>query len=284
DTRCPAQSWRRAMETPITCLVLVQGLKTLMNWSTVILQRPHITRGFMGTFHISLNVVDTVLTLVLLVTHALQDVRLCGMRWTSHHVCLLLQISSFVYNALHWPVLVVSGLDHYWLAPLGSASVHWTRRLGYVLIAAALWTSAALHVFLSPGYRPHLQDTSHRLLSSCQAPGSPQVPQVSSSVRRGGGRARLLCHALAAFVRTWGPFLALGLVLAISREEVPAYLAMNAPWLCFVNSFLVSVTLLEVTGPPGSCFSPLLCVFVVVEEPFLMNDRLWNKMNGKMCP
>ncbi|XP_028834309.1 putative G-protein coupled receptor 160 isoform X2 [Denticeps clupeoides] len=170
------------METPITCLVLVQGLKTLMNWSTVILQRPHITRGFMGTFHISLNVVDTVLTLVLLVTHALQDVRLCGMRWTSHHVCLLLQISSFVYNALHWPVLVVSGLDHYWLAPLGSASVHWTRRLGYVLIAAALWTSAALHVFLSPGYRPHLQDTSHRLLSSCQAPGSPQVPQVSSSV------------------------------------------------------------------------------------------------------
>ncbi|KAJ8279273.1 hypothetical protein COCON_G00063390, partial [Conger conger] len=102
-----------SMDIPMPSLLLALGGKTLLNWAAVFVQRRHMCRSFLGTFCMSLAVADTLLFLSVSAIFLLGDVRVLGLRVTRHHVCALVHMACLAYSLLHWPVLLLAGLD-YW--------------------------------------------------------------------------------------------------------------------------------------------------------------------------
>ncbi|KAF2975743.1 hypothetical protein EK904_014057 [Melospiza melodia maxima] len=51
---------------------------------------------------------------------------------------------------------------------------------------------------------------------------------------------QLLSRLLLCFLGTWAPFVALQVVVVLLGVQIPAYVEMNVPWLCFINSFLLA--------------------------------------------
>ncbi|XP_036410519.1 probable G-protein coupled receptor 160 [Megalops cyprinoides] len=250
-----------AMDNSIPSLLLVLGIKSLLNWTVVLGQRQHMVRSFLGSFCISLALVDSLLTLAVSAIYGLEDFRLLGLRFTRYHICLLVQIACFTYGLLHWPVFFLAGLDHYWTLWPGRHPLRWTRRLAYAWAACAVWAATLFYVFAASGFRPDTGEGSHLLLRRCLVFPSPQSTQVSSVLlltvgctllycslgpllpdgpRAGGPLSwHVLCLTIEPFLSTWAPFVIFQMALLLVWADVPAYLDMNVPWLCFLNSFLV---------------------------------------------
>ncbi|NWV13712.1 GP160 protein, partial [Ptilonorhynchus violaceus] len=53
-------------------------------------------------------------------------------------------------------------------------------------------------------------------------------------------KAQLLTRLLLCFLGTWAPFVALPIMVLFLGAQIPAYVEMNVPWLCFINSFLLA--------------------------------------------
>ncbi|XP_064194847.1 probable G-protein coupled receptor 160 [Anguilla rostrata] len=261
------------MDKSIPSLLLILGVKCLLNWTVVLSLWRHMGRSFLGTFCVSLSLVDTLLGLSLSAIYGLKDFRLLGLRFTQHHICLLIQIACFTYSLLHWPLFILAGLDHYWTQRLCPHLLHWSRRLAYALGVCVVWTLALLYVFLASDSHPDLEEDFHLLLHSCLMSGSPQTTQVSTvlllalgctflycypelrtaaSAGRGGARPvpsvfrtgrplsrHVLWLTAKRFLSMWAPFIVFQLAVLLLRVEIPAYLDMNVPWLCFLNSFLI---------------------------------------------
>ncbi|XP_031416215.1 probable G-protein coupled receptor 160 [Clupea harengus] len=241
-----------AMDLPIPFLLLVQGINTLLNWSLVLIQRAHLTSSFMGAFCVSLTVVDTLFTANMLAIYKLQDFSLFGMRFTSHHICLLVQISGLIYGVLQWPVLFAAGLDHYGSLSVGPKQTHQVWKLHYAACASILWASALLYVFLGPGFHLVLEDSPHLLLDHCQTQNDYASSQISiallvtvgcvtlyarimvdedklmeevqrHSVQKSQkseiSRTSVLVQALITFTKTWAAFLLL--VVAVLALQTP---------------------------------------------------------------
>ncbi|NXW72530.1 GP160 protein, partial [Hirundo rustica] len=51
---------------------------------------------------------------------------------------------------------------------------------------------------------------------------------------------QLLSRLLLCFLGTWAPFVVLQVVVLLLGVQIPAYVEMNVPWLCFINSFLLA--------------------------------------------
>ncbi|NWW74583.1 GP160 protein, partial [Climacteris rufus] len=51
---------------------------------------------------------------------------------------------------------------------------------------------------------------------------------------------QLLTRLLLCFLGTWAPFVVLQGVVLLLGVQIPAYVEMNVPWLCFINSFLLA--------------------------------------------
>ncbi|XP_062386531.1 probable G-protein coupled receptor 160 [Sardina pilchardus] len=267
------------MDLSIPFLLLVQGINTLLNWSLVLLvHRSHLglTGSFMGTFCASLTLVDTLFTIVELSIYRLQDFSLFGVRFTTHHICLLVQIGGFIYSALQWPVLFAAGLDHYGSFPVGSKQTSQNLKLNYAACAVVLWAAALLYVFLVAGCHPVVEDSPHLLLDHCPTQSNGTSSQISIALLMTVGcirlyarmmvgkdkameeanrrpvqksqncdhsRVHILEQALITFTKTWAAFLILMVVILIWQIDVPSHLMMNVPWLSFLNSFLISVSL-----------------------------------------
>ncbi|KAL2097191.1 hypothetical protein ACEWY4_006398 [Coilia grayii] len=265
------------MDLSISFLLLYQGINTLLNWSLVLIQRAHLAGSFVGTFCVSLTLVDSFFTTVVLAIYGLQDFMLFGVRFTRHHICLLVQIVGFVYSVLHWPVVFASALDHYGSSPVGQERRGKAWRLRHTACVGMLWASALLYVFLGPSLHPALDDSPHVLLDRCQTQSSPENSQISVALlvtvgcimlyakvmsstdsnsaeeeeqpsrerrrQREHSRMGLLEQAVITFTKTWAAFLILVIAVLALRKHVPSHLTMNVPWLCFLNSFLISVCL-----------------------------------------
>ncbi|XP_076149783.1 putative G-protein coupled receptor 160 [Alosa pseudoharengus] len=267
------------MDLSIPFLLLVQGINTLLNWSLVLLvHQSHLglTSSFMGTFCASLTLVDTLFTVVELTIYRLQDFSLFGVRFTTQHICLLVQIAGFVYSTLQWPVLFAAGLDHYGSFPVGSKQTCRNLKLNYAACAVVLWAVALLYVFLGSGCHPVVEDSPHLLLDHCLTQRnwtsshisfallmtvacirlyarmmvSKDKPKeeanrhpVQKSQNCDHSRLHILDQALITFTRTWAAFLILMVVILVWQIDVPSHLMMNVPWLSFLNSFLISVSL-----------------------------------------
>lgn len=265
------------MDLSITFLLLVQGINTLLNWSIVLLvQRSYLTSSFMGAFCMSLTLVDSLLTAFVLALYGLQDFSLFGMRLTRHHICLLVQVAGLVYSTLQWPVLLAAGLDHYGSFPLGPKQALRALRLGYAACAGALWIFALLRAFTGHAFHPALEDSPHLLLLRCRTlteSASSQIcvallvtvggvigyarlasgkdgpmeeterESVQKSQRCNPSRTHILAQCLGTFIRTWAAFPLLLVGILALRIDLPSHLTMNVPWLAFLNSFLISVSL-----------------------------------------
>lgn len=303
------------MDLSIPFLLLYQGVMSLLNWSLVLVQRAHLAGTFMGTFCVSLALVDSLFAATTIAIYGLQDFMLLGVRLTRHHVCLLAQVMGCVYSTLHWPVLFAAALDHLTSppppplqlppsallpAPLGPTvgqergtgngkgkgrAGDW--RLGHVACAGMLWASSVVYVFLGPGaLQPALDDSPHLLLGSCKAHNGTAHSLIAigllvtvacvtlyGKLMQGGhadsaysveekdskrsarplrqrfrhrgehSRIGIVGHALTVFTKTWAAFLILVVAVLVFRTDVPSHLAMNVLWLCFLNSFLISVCL-----------------------------------------
>lgn len=265
------------MSLSIAFLLLVQGINTLLNWFVVMLvQRSYLTSSFMGAFCISLTLMDTLFTITTLALYGLQDFRLFGVRFTTHHICLLVQVAGLVYNTLQWPVLFAATLDYYSSFPVGSKQTLKSLKLNYAACAGALWVFVLLYAFTRPAFHPALEESPHLLLDHCQTQRDRMSCLISVAllVTVGGvmlyarlvagkdkpmeetkrhpvqkpqkcdpSRIHILAQYFSTFMRTWAAFLILVVVILTFRIDVPSHLTMNVPWLAFLNSFMISVSL-----------------------------------------
>ncbi|XP_054452509.1 probable G-protein coupled receptor 160 [Anoplopoma fimbria] len=264
----------------IASIRLGLGGKCLLDWALVFLQRKHIHKSFLAVFGVSLAVIDTVLTLFVTILHVHADghVILLGLKLTRYHVCLLVQILGQVCHALQWPIVVVAGLDHFFTVTRRLQPTTGRTRLFVCLFASGLlWFLAALYVFLLSGFVPVMEDVSHNQIHQCWVFHTTQILQVATfllltlgcAVLHAGCSTRLLNYhplknqitdrsrahsrrdvvhqALHIFLNTWAPLLFLLAVFLLLPVGIPAYLGLNAVWLCFLNSLLIAVVLCAVS-------------------------------------
>ncbi|KAL0966518.1 hypothetical protein UPYG_G00296230 [Umbra pygmaea] len=107
------------MDVSIPSLLLGLGGKALLGIALLLFHQAHLNHSFLGVFSHSLTLVDTLLSLSLSALHLQGDCSVLGLRLTRHHICLLVQIASVTYDIVLWPVVILSGLDHYWTINTG---------------------------------------------------------------------------------------------------------------------------------------------------------------------
>uniref|UniRef100_A0A8C9V1Z0 G protein-coupled receptor 160 n=1 Tax=Scleropages formosus TaxID=113540 RepID=A0A8C9V1Z0_SCLFO len=255
------------MRVPLSSLLLVLIGKCSLNWTVVVIQRRHMGSSLLGFLCISLALVDSFLAFILSTIYFLQDVHVFGLRITTHHICLLVQIACFTYSLLHWPVFVLIGLDHGWNLALHPVPLRWYRKLGYTLSVILIWAAAVLYVFLASDLYPEVGEEFYLLIEQCWVFSSPQSTQVfmvsllalacavlhSSLVflartAKGGEPPAV---GLSVFLSTWVPFVVLQTILLLFQVDTPAYVDLNVPWLCFLNSFAIGAVLWRRSQLPG---------------------------------
>ncbi|XP_076601881.1 putative G-protein coupled receptor 160 [Chaetodon auriga] len=264
------------MNISIPSILLSLVGKCLLNWTLVFLQSNHIRKSFLGVFSLSFAVIDTTLTLFVTTLHIYADgyAVLLGMQLTRYHVCLLVQILGHIYSALQWPVVVLAGLDHLCtvtqrLQPT-TARARWYL---YIFVTSFLWYLTAAYVFLLSHFIPVLEDVPHSQIHQCWVSHTSQILQVTMlllltlgcATLHAGCSTQLLKNpplkdqiadqsrlhtsrsvvylAVHTFLNTWAPFLVFLAMLFLLPVGIPAYLGLNAAWLCFLNSLLISVVL-----------------------------------------
>ena len=262
------------MNISILSLLLGLGGKCLLNWALVFLQRSHICRSFVGVFSLSLSVVDTVMTLIFVVIHIYTDDPVFLLDWqlTRYHTCLLVQILGQVYSLLQWPVVLVASLDHVCTVSLPAASSG-LKGIVYSCLTVLLWTLTVLYVFLLSDFDPVLEDVSHHQVMWCWVSHTTQILQVfmllSSTLAcsvlhavcsstllenppeknqitnqsKTPSRRSIVFQVLSEFLSTWAPLLIFLAMLLLLPVGIPSYLGLNVAWLCFLNSFLITLVL-----------------------------------------
>ncbi|XP_046884475.1 probable G-protein coupled receptor 160 [Hypomesus transpacificus] len=279
------------MEISVPSILLGLGGKSLLNWTLVLLQKKHMFWSFLGVFSCSLALVDSLLTLSLSVLHLQGDICVLGVRFTRHHVCLLVQIFSYTYDALNWPVLIASALDHFWILLPGPTTASRGLKLCYITATCLLWSLVLLYVFLVSGFRPVFgNEPHHHLLHQCWVLSSTQMPQVSmvlfltivcavlhvltglpmpknraSKETKTDAKSKkdTIGRCLWIFLSTWVCFIVLLAVILMLPDGIPAYLGLNVAWLCFTRSFIIGVFVCTRWSTPQleecSAFSDYFC-------------------------
>ncbi|XP_073704165.1 probable G-protein coupled receptor 160 [Garra rufa] len=253
------------METSIPSLLLVLWLKSLLNWLVVAVQRHYIIKSFSGFFCISLALIDSLLSLFLTAIFYLEDFNISGWHFTRYHICLLAQMTCFIYAVLHWPVFLLVGLDNFWTLSSSSTHTSWKQKLTYIAGVCLLWILSALYVFWKPGVVLSLGDDEEH---QCEMFSSPQASQVLVALLltvtcvvlysyapfenwrvqvflHSAQQSCLVClrQTMHTFLSTWVSFVVLMIISPLLLIEMQAHLQMNVVWLCFLNSFSVALVL-----------------------------------------
>ncbi|XP_074544315.1 putative G-protein coupled receptor 160 [Halichoeres trimaculatus] len=252
----------------IPSILLSLGVKCLLNWALVLIQRNHICQSFLGVFSISLSVIDTALTLFAATVHLLNDgyILLIGVKFTRFHVCLLVQILGQVYSNLQWPVVVLAGLDHYKsLTRRLESTVTRAKQLVYLFVSGCLWYLSAVFVFLLSDFNPILENVPYNQIQQCWVFHTSQILQVVVLLLLSLGYTTLharynkqlpkdqntdqrttVYQITHIFLNTWVLFLFFLAVLFLLPVGIPAYLGLNVVWLSFLNSILIALLLCAV--------------------------------------
>lgn len=260
------------MNVSVPSVLLTLGGKCLLGWALVLLQRRHVFRSFLGVFAVSVAAVDSVLALCFTALHSQDSAWLLGSRMTCYHICLLVQILGRVSDALHWPTVFLAALDHLLTVSQGwRGSRAWGRGLVYLLVTALQWFLALCYVFLVSDFVPVTEDVSHHQIRQCWVTQTSQIQYVVGFLLATLGcfaldawcrtellhkasledqlanqsaahsRRHIVHQAARTFLSTWAPFLLLLLTLLPLPVGIPAYLSMNAAWICFLNSLLLAL-------------------------------------------
>ncbi|XP_063162528.1 probable G-protein coupled receptor 160 [Candoia aspera] len=94
-------------------LLLIMLGKVLLNLFLLQVRKHSHHASFMSYFCISLAIFDLVLLVIISFIFCYQNVVLWGISFTEYHICLLPQITSFLYGILHYPISFIAGLDYY---------------------------------------------------------------------------------------------------------------------------------------------------------------------------
>lgn len=263
------------MYVSVPSILVGLGGKCLLNWTLVFLQRKHICKTLLGVFCVSLSIVDSTLAVCVTTVHIHADgyVFLLGSKLTRYHTCLLVQIVGQVYSTLQWPVVVSTGLGHLCTVTLRLQSTTARARwLVCLLVTAFLWFLTALYVLLLSDYTPIMEDVPHHQIHQCLVLHTSQILQVAmlllltlgcavlhaecsarlfknplkdqlTDQSRAHARRSVVHQAVHVYLNTWALFLVFLAVLFLAPVEIPAYLGLNAAWLCFLNSLLIAVVL-----------------------------------------
>ncbi|XP_067897680.1 probable G-protein coupled receptor 160 [Heterodontus francisci] len=261
-------------------LLVVLFAKVLLNWLILSVKRS-ILQSLMGYFCISLSLMDLVLFVNVLMVLCFKASVVLGTQVGNHHICLLLQIFSSLYGALHLPIFFLSGLDYYLnLSHLSKPASTFRRNL-YIFTIVLLWIGAVVYVFGIHSLYPPLKAIFYSLLYQCDVSISIQSRFLSitilltvvlviiycwsglSSLVRSlrvisyleemvvlcshstvwlqshSAKKQLLTNVAMCFLLTWTPFILLQLTVVLIWAPLPAYMDLNVPWLCFINSFLI---------------------------------------------
>lgn len=275
------------MNISFPSVLLGLGGKCLLSWALIFLQRRHVFRSFLGVFTLSLAAVDTTLALsfTTLYIHGDGSAWLLGLKVTTYHICVLVQILGQVCNVLHWPTVASAGLDHLLtVTQRVKASSTRARCLAYLLVAALHWCLAIVYVFLWSDFIPVIEDVSSHQIRQCWVAQTSQILYIvvfllltlgffaldswcrtkifkNASLQeeifsQTHSRRNLVHQATETFLTKWALFLLLLVMVHLSPVGMPAYLSMNAAWICFLNSLLIAVVLCGVCPAKGSVSLP----------------------------
>lgn len=288
------------MEISVSSILLGLGGKSLLNWTLVLLQRKHLFWSFLGVFCFSLALVDSLLTLCLSVLYLQGDGNFLGMRLTRHHVCLLVQIFSYIYDVLNWPVLIMTGLDQYWNLLPGSLPALRLQKLSYIAATSVLWILVLLYVFLVSEFYPVLGSEPPELLHQCWVLTSSQIPQVATMLFltiacamlhvhielpmpscRGSrqiktvepSRKDIIGQSLWIFLSTWAFFIVFLAVCLVLPVGIPVFMGFNIAWVCFIHSFLVGVVVCTRWVVPPLTESPAITDYFCDWRLFSQTDQ-----------
>lgn len=264
------------MNISFPSVLLGLGGKCLLSWTLIFLQRRHIFWSFLGVFTISLATVDTALALSFTALYFHDDGSgwLLGVRLTKYHICVLVQILGQVCDVLHGPIVASAGLDHlFTVTQRVKASWARTRCFAYLLVAALHWCLAIFYVFLWSDFIPVMEDVPPHQIGQCWVAQTSQILYIvvfllltlgsfsldswcrtkilkntslqDQIVSQSGTHSRkhFVHQTTETFFTKWALFLLLLVMLQLLPVGIPAFLSMNAAWICFLNSLLIAVVL-----------------------------------------
>ncbi|XP_073482274.1 probable G-protein coupled receptor 160 [Aquarana catesbeiana] len=268
---------------PSCILILIIAGKIIMNFLIFGARHRNVSTSFLSYFCISLAAMDFGLLFVIAFIHYFQDFSFLGFRITNYHICLFTQIISHTYGILHFPVFLVSGLDYYLTIVKSIKISQIYPGILYCIYVLLLWITAFAYVLRSPIDTPAVDSyettylctfyisrqsfylsvalvlTVFLVLAECcceivsfikslKVISNANDTIVLFSFPSGDqwpiqGRKPFLASLLFSFLGTWSPFVVLQIIIFILCAHIPAYMDMNIPWLYFVNSFLIAVSL-----------------------------------------
>ncbi|XP_048398415.1 probable G-protein coupled receptor 160 [Stegostoma tigrinum] len=94
-------------------------------------------------------------------------------------------------------------------------------------------------------------------------------------------KKQLLTNITMCFLLTWSPFVLLQLTVVLIWAPLPAYMDLNVPWLCFMNSFLIGAIYWlrygEISQDIISLFPDGFChwKFCHVQQVFTADEKGW---------
>ncbi|XP_034294896.1 probable G-protein coupled receptor 160 [Pantherophis guttatus] len=94
-----------------TLLFIMLG-KVSLNLFLLQVRKHSHHQSFMSYFCISLAIFDLILLGMMTLIFCNLNILIGEIRFTEYHICLLPQITSFVYGILHYPVFLIAGLDY----------------------------------------------------------------------------------------------------------------------------------------------------------------------------
>ncbi|KAM5164792.1 putative G-protein coupled receptor 160 [Mantella aurantiaca] len=268
---------------PTCMLIFIIAGKVIMNLFIFRARHWNVSASFLGHVCISLALVDFALLFSIALIHYLQDFSILGVRFTSYHICLFTQIISHTYGILHLPIFLASGLDCYLtiVKSINLSGIY--PGLLYTIYVLLLWITAFVYVLRSPIDSPAVDGHESTYLCTfyiskqsfylsaalvltvllmlaaccCEIVSFIKSLKIISyanntvvlfSFPSGDqwpikGRKYFMASLLFSLLGTWGPFVVLQIIIFALCAHIPAYMDMNIPWLYFMNSFLMAVSL-----------------------------------------
>ncbi|XP_072264181.1 probable G-protein coupled receptor 160 [Pyxicephalus adspersus] len=268
---------------PSCLLILIIAGKVIMNIFIFGARHQNVTSSFLGYCCVSLAAVDFALLFAIALIHYFQDFSVLGVRFTVYHICLFTQIISRTYGILHFPIFLASGLDYYFTIVKSIKISWIYTGLLYTFYVLLLWIIAFVYVLRSPIDSPAVEGYESKYLCifyvskqsfylsaalvftvfltlavcCCEIVSFVKSHKVISFANNTvilisfpseeqwpiQGQKRFLACLLFSFLGTWGPYVILQIIIFALCAHIPAYMDMNVPWLYFMNSFLIAVSL-----------------------------------------
>ncbi|XP_065798907.1 probable G-protein coupled receptor 160 [Muntiacus reevesi] len=133
------------------CLLFLIILgKILLNILTLGMKRKNTHQNFLEYFCISLAFTDLLLLVNISIISYFRDFVLLGIRFTKYHICLFIQIVSFTYGFLHYPVFLIACIDYYLNFSKATKLPFKCQKVCYFFTIILIWISVLTYVLGDP--------------------------------------------------------------------------------------------------------------------------------------